>query len=234
MERKVDDRSRAPRAAPTATEPQAHTLGLRLGDAPRHPRCRLLRRRGGGRRQHRRPRPHRIRRARHGRLPRASCRQEERAAHRAVDPLAVDRRRCRLLRHRVERVPSRSPRHRHRLHAAPRPGRSVLRPRHRRLSEAAAVSETPELRALFSPPRFKVLGFLVQVEESDYASIGEFTDLGVPEISRTVKFLDEAGLVQVRKGQKGRYPQTLVRATPSGRERFRELLADLQRYGLGG
>ncbi|MBF4548692.1 MULTISPECIES: transcriptional regulator [unclassified Pseudoclavibacter] len=96
------------------------------------------------------------------------------------------------------------------------------------------MSETPELRALFSPPRFKVLGFLVQVEESDYASIGEFTGLGVPEISRTVKFLDEAGLVQVRKGQKGRYPQTLVRATPSGRERFRELLADLQRYGLGG
>ncbi|UNX53751.1 transcriptional regulator [Georgenia sp. TF02-10] len=86
---------------------------------------------------------------------------------------------------------------------------------------------------MFSPPRFKVLGFLYQVEESDYPSIQQYTDLTVPEISRTVGNLDDAGWVRVRKERNGRYSQTVVQATDEGRKVFRELLDELRRYGAG-
>ncbi|GMA30109.1 hypothetical protein GCM10025875_01010 [Litorihabitans aurantiacus] len=87
-------------------------------------------------------------------------------------------------------------------------------------------------RELLVLPRFKVLGFLAQVEESDYASIADFTGLSVPDISRAVGFLDDRALVDVRKDRNGRYARTQVRATDDGVREFRALLATLRRYGL--
>ncbi|NKG20969.1 transcriptional regulator [Paeniglutamicibacter terrestris] len=88
-------------------------------------------------------------------------------------------------------------------------------------------------RALFSPPRFKTLGFLVQVEESDYPSIQKFTGLSLPDVSRAVGFLDENNLVQVRKERTGRYSVTVVRASEEGRAEFHRLLKSLRKYGAG-
>lgn len=88
-------------------------------------------------------------------------------------------------------------------------------------------------RALFSPARFKVLGFLCQVEESDYPSIEKFTSLKTHDISRAVAFLDDEQLVNVRKERNGRYAQTVVQATAMGRRRFGALLEELKKYGAG-
>lgn len=88
-------------------------------------------------------------------------------------------------------------------------------------------------RALFSPPRFKTLGFLTQVEESDYPSIQEFTGLSLPDVSRAVGFLDEQKLVHVSKGRNGRYPVTVVSASAAGRSEFHRLLKELRKYGAG-
>lgn len=96
-----------------------------------------------------------------------------------------------------------------------------------------AVSVMELQRALFSPPRFKTLGFLVQVEESDYPSIQEFTGLSISDISRAVGFLDEHDLVHVSKERNGRYPVTVVSASEAGRAEFRLLLKDLKKYGPG-
>lgn len=87
--------------------------------------------------------------------------------------------------------------------------------------------------ALFSPPRFKVLGFLYQVEESDYRTIQEFTGLSIPDISRAVGYLDEHNLILVRKERNGRYPQTVVAASDQGRKQFSALLRELKKYGVG-
>lgn len=88
-------------------------------------------------------------------------------------------------------------------------------------------------RALFSPPRFKTLGFLAQVEESDYRSIQEFTGLSLPDVSRAVGFLDQHRLVHVRKERIGRYPLTVVCASSAGRTEFSMLLKELKKYGTG-
>ncbi|MBO0700063.1 MAG: transcriptional regulator, partial [Zavarzinella sp.] len=47
-------------------------------------------------------------------------------------------------------------------------------------------------------------------------------------LSRHLAILQEAGLVEVWKGTKGKRPQTLVRITDPGRARFREYLNVLE------
>lgn len=47
-------------------------------------------------------------------------------------------------------------------------------------------------------------------------------------LSRHLQILQEAGLVEVWKGYKGKRPQTLCRITADGKTRFREYLAILE------
>jgi len=96
----------------------------------------------------------------------------------------------------------------------------------------AAMSDVATERELLVLPRFKVLGFLCQVDESDYRSLEKFTGLTTPDISKAVGFLDDRGLVEVRKERSGRYSQTIVRATGDGVKAFRSLLDGLRKYGL--
>ena len=52
-------------------------------------------------------------------------------------------------------------------------------------------------------------------------------------LSRHLQTLQEAGLVEIWKGHKGRRPQTLVRFTPDGRRRFVDYLAYLEQIVAG-
>jgi DNA-binding MarR family transcriptional regulator len=47
-------------------------------------------------------------------------------------------------------------------------------------------------------------------------------------LSRHLTALQEAGLVEIWKGFKGKRPQTLCRITPTGRDRFRAYLQQLE------
>ncbi len=47
-------------------------------------------------------------------------------------------------------------------------------------------------------------------------------------LSRQLTLLNDAGLIEVWKGQHNRRPQTLVRLTPQGRKRFAEYLSVLE------
>ncbi|MDJ0336624.1 transcriptional regulator [Cryobacterium sp. PH31-O1] len=93
------------------------------------------------------------------------------------------------------------------------------------------MSEEPINKVLYPLQRFKVLGFLCQVESSNYGSIGEFTGLSVSDISKTIRTLEDHGYVMVRKTRRGRYPETLVRATELGQSEMKKLLRGLKKYG---
>lgn len=65
---------------------------------------------------------------------------------------------------------------------------------------------------------------------------GELRDLCAltdGNLSRHLQTLQEAGLVEIWKGHKGRRPQTLVRLTAGGRGRFLEYLGLLERIVSG-
>lgn len=60
---------------------------------------------------------------------------------------------------------------------------------------------------------------------NDLKSLCNLTD---GNLSRHLAILQEAGLVEVWKGHKGKRPQTLVRLTAHGRARFRDYLNVLE------
>lgn len=85
-------------------------------------------------------------------------------------------------------------------------------------------------KVLYPLQRFKLMGYLCQVERSNYRSITEFTQMAAPEISRTVATLEQHGYVQVWKDRNGRYPETIVAATELGRREMKALVRALARY----
>src|SRR5687767_11976969 len=81
-------------------------------------------------------------------------------------------------------------------------------------------------RVLHEKARLGILSSLVANSEglvfTDLKDLCQLTD---GNLSRHVQVLEEAGLVEVWKGHRGKRPQTLVRLTPSGRKRFLEYIA---------
>jgi DNA-binding MarR family transcriptional regulator len=62
-----------------------------------------------------------------------------------------------------------------------------------------------------------------------FSELKELCALTDGNLSRHLDVLKEAGLVEIWKGYERRRPQTLVRLTRPGRERFLEYLAELER-----
>lgn len=85
-------------------------------------------------------------------------------------------------------------------------------------------------KVLYPLQRFKVMGFLCQVEKSNYASIGEFTSLSITDISKTIRVLRENEYVLVGKERRERYSETIVRSTDLGRREMAQLIRALKKY----
>jgi len=62
-----------------------------------------------------------------------------------------------------------------------------------------------------------------------FADLKQLCGLTDGNLSRHLGVLEEAGLVEIRKGYEGRRPLTTCRLTPAGRQRFVEYLAVLER-----
>ena len=60
----------------------------------------------------------------------------------------------------------------------------------------------------------------------DLRSLCALTD---GNLNRHLQALNEAGLIEINKGQRANYPQTLVKITTAGRTRFAEYLQELER-----
>jgi DNA-binding MarR family transcriptional regulator len=62
-----------------------------------------------------------------------------------------------------------------------------------------------------------------------FGELRELCNLTDGNLSRHLQTLQEAGLVEIWKGQRENYPQTLVRLSELGRQKFSEYLSELQR-----
>jgi DNA-binding transcriptional ArsR family regulator len=62
-----------------------------------------------------------------------------------------------------------------------------------------------------------------------FGELKELCALTDGNLSRHLDVLKDAGLIEIWKGFEGRRPQTLVRLTKSGRQRFIEYLAELEK-----
>jgi len=62
-----------------------------------------------------------------------------------------------------------------------------------------------------------------------FGELKELCALTDGNLSRHLQTLQESGLIEIWKGQRDNYPQTLVRLSDLGRQKFSEYLSELQR-----
>lgn len=84
-------------------------------------------------------------------------------------------------------------------------------------------------RVLHEKARLGILSSLVANPEGlVFAELKELCELTDGNLNRHLQVLEQAGLVKSWKGHRGKRPQTLVRLTASGRERFLAYIAVLE------
>src|SRR5688500_389075 len=84
-------------------------------------------------------------------------------------------------------------------------------------------------RVLHEKARLGILSSLVANPEGlVFSELKERCHLTDGNLSRHIQVLEEAGLIEVWKGKSGKRPQTLVRLSPGGRERFLDYISLLE------
>ena len=84
-------------------------------------------------------------------------------------------------------------------------------------------------RVIHERARLSVLTSLVTHPKGlTFVDLKELCALTDGNLSRHLRVLEEAGLVEIEKGQERNRPQTICRITASGRKRYLEYLATLE------
>lgn len=83
---------------------------------------------------------------------------------------------------------------------------------------------------LHSQLRLAVMSLLISVKEADFSFLKEKTGATAGNLSVQVQKLKDAGYIEVTKGFKDNYPQTLCRITHTGIDKFEQYVKDLQAY----
>ncbi len=87
-----------------------------------------------------------------------------------------------------------------------------------------ALDETVHQRV-----RLGILAVLGEATETTFALLRDELQLTDGNLSRHLRVLEQAGLLEVRKGYEGRRPCTWLRLTAQGRTALREEVAALER-----
>ena len=81
---------------------------------------------------------------------------------------------------------------------------------------------------IHSPTRLSIVAMLAATQWADFAFVRDELALSESALSKQLSTLEEAGYLQTRKRQVGKYSRTSARLTPAGRRAFAEHVAALQ------
>ena len=85
-------------------------------------------------------------------------------------------------------------------------------------------------RLIHERARLAILSSLASNESAvTFNDLKDLCALTDGNLSRQLQMLKEAGMVEIEKGTSGNRPQTLCRLTRTGRKRFLEYIAELER-----
>ena len=83
-------------------------------------------------------------------------------------------------------------------------------------------------QVIHSSARLMVLIHLYVVESADYVFLKNITGLSWGNLASHLNKLEEAGYVTMKKGYKGKKPNTIIRLTKQGRTAFKEYKQHMQ------
>lgn len=82
--------------------------------------------------------------------------------------------------------------------------------------------------AFGNPVRFSLVAALSATDNSDFQLVRDQIQVSDSVLSKQASYLEELGLVKVKKGFAGKRPRTWLSLTPEGRARWAEHLAALR------
>ena len=82
--------------------------------------------------------------------------------------------------------------------------------------------------ALHAPARLQIAAVLARVDEVEFATLREITDVSDSVLSKHLSALGEAGYVKLRKAAQAGRQRTWAALTPAGAKAFKAHLAALQ------
>jgi DNA-binding MarR family transcriptional regulator len=80
---------------------------------------------------------------------------------------------------------------------------------------------------IHSPTRLSIMAALMAADKVEFRFVRDTVELSDSALSQQLTTLEQAGYVEVTKGQVGRRPRTWLSATPAGRAAFSRHLAVL-------
>jgi len=75
-------------------------------------------------------------------------------------------------------------------------------------------------RTIHEPARLMIVSILSSVHEADFQYLHQLTNLTKGNLSVHLSRLEEAGLIEIQKTFRGKYPLTVCRMTKQGIEAF--------------
>ncbi len=83
---------------------------------------------------------------------------------------------------------------------------------------------------LHSELRLAIMSLLISVEKAEFTYLKEQTEATAGNLSVQITKLEDAGYIIVKKGFKGKIPQTTCNITKKGIEAFEKYVEDLKDY----
>ncbi len=83
---------------------------------------------------------------------------------------------------------------------------------------------------LHSELRLAIMSLLISVEKAEFTYLKEQTEATSGNLSVQITKLEDAGYIFVKKGFKGKIPQTTCNITKKGVEAFEKYVKDLKEY----
>ncbi|MDY6801833.1 MAG: transcriptional regulator [Bacteroidota bacterium] len=83
---------------------------------------------------------------------------------------------------------------------------------------------------LHSELRLAIMSLLVSLHKAEFTYIKEKTEATSGNLSVQLTKLEEAGYLEIKKGFKGKMPQTTCLITKKGTEAFEQYVEDLKNY----
>ena len=83
---------------------------------------------------------------------------------------------------------------------------------------------------LHSELRLAIMSLLISLEKAEFTYIKEKTEATAGNLSVQITKLEDAGYIVVKKGFKGKIPQTTCKISKQGIEAFEKYVEDLKDY----
>ena len=83
---------------------------------------------------------------------------------------------------------------------------------------------------LHSQLRLAIISLLISLEKADFVYLREKTGATAGNLSVQLDKLSNAGYIEVKKGFKGKMPQTTCKITDTGRDAFEKYVEALKTY----